>query len=131
MEVILDTSAIIAVIAGEPEKELVIHSTKNAVLFSPDIISFEVSNALTRMMRKKIIDSKVTMINLIRNFRKMPIKIVETDIEKMLEIAWDYKIYAYDACYLEIAKRLHFPLLTFDTNMKKVGKELGLEVLGG
>ena len=47
------------------------------------------------------------------------------------EIAWEYKIYAYDAFYLESAKRLGLPLLTFDGNMAKIGKELGIKILGG
>jgi predicted nucleic acid-binding protein len=62
-------------------------------------------------------------------FKKIPVKTI--DIEKALEIAWDLKIYAYDACYLEAAKSLNLPLLTFDGNMIKVGKELGLTILGG
>ena len=61
----------------------------------------------------------------------MPIKIEEIDIEKVLDIAWDYKIYAYDACYLEITKRLNITLLTFDGNMIKIGKNLGLKIIGG
>jgi predicted nucleic acid-binding protein len=48
-----------------------------------------------------------------------------------LEIAWEYKIYAYDACYLESAKRLSLPLLTFDGQMHRIGKELGITILGG
>jgi predicted nucleic acid-binding protein len=53
------------------------------------------------------------------------------DIKRSLEIAWGYKIYAYDACYLESAVRLKLPLLTFDGNMIKIGKELGVSILGG
>jgi predicted nucleic acid-binding protein len=71
------------------------------------------------------------MINIIRNFKKIPIKMVEVDLEKSLEIAWEYKIYAYDAFYLESSKRLDLPLLTFDGGMKRVGREIGLTVLGG
>ena len=131
MEMVLDASAIMAVITNEPEREFVIKSTRNAVIVVPSIISFEISNGLTRLMRKNIIDSKEKMINLIRNFKKMPLKVEEIDIEKALEIAWDYKIYAYDACYLETAKRLNLTLLTFDENMKKIGKDLGLNIIGG
>ena len=36
-----------------------------------------------------------------------------------------------DACYLEAAKRLNMPLLTFDGNIIKISKELGVIVLGG
>ena len=131
MEIVLDASAIMAVIANEPEREFVIKNTRSSIIIAPSIISFEISNGLTRLMRKNIIDSKEKMINLIRNFKKMPIKIAEIDIEKALEIAWDYKIYAYDACYLETAKRLDLTLLTFDENMKKIGKDLGLNIIGG
>jgi len=67
------------------------------------------------------------MLNAYVFFKKIPIKTIEIDIEKALEIAWSYKIYAYDACYLEAAIRLNLPLLTFDGNMIKVGKGLGVK----
>jgi len=98
---------------------------------SPNIISCEIANALTRMMRKGIITTKDQMIELIQNFGKIPLKMVEIDLEKALEIAWKYKIYAFDAFYLETAKRLGFPIISFDSGMIKIAKELNLTVLGG
>ena len=70
MEILLDASAIMAVLADEPEMPIVIHSTQNSTIVSPNIISFEISNGLTRMMRKNIIDTKEQMINLIKNLQK-------------------------------------------------------------
>jgi len=131
MEVLLDASAIMAVIADEPEAQIVINCTKDTIIVSPSIISCEVSNALTRMMKKNIITTKDQMFNLIKYFKKIPIKTIEIDLEKALEIAWEYKIYAYDAFYLEIANRLKLPLITFDNGMKKIGNELGISILGG
>jgi len=32
---------------------------------------------------------------------------------------------------LETAKRLNLPLLTFDNGMRKIGKEIGVTILGG
>jgi predicted nucleic acid-binding protein len=130
MEIILDACAIMAVIVKEPERDLIIQLTQNAVMVSPDMVSYEIANALTKMMKKKIIE-KERLINAFNYFKKIPIKTIEIDIEKALEIAWNYKMYAYDACYLESAKRLNLPLLTFDGNMIKVGKELGINILGG
>jgi len=127
----LDASAIIAVIADEPESQIVINCTQDATIVSPNIISCETANALTRMMRKNVIISEEQMNGLVKNFKRIPIKIVNIDIEKTLEIAWHYKIYAYDAFYLETAKRLQLPILTFDGGMKKIAKELGLNILGG
>jgi predicted nucleic acid-binding protein len=111
MEILLDASAIMAVIADEPESEIVINYTKDAIIVSPDIVAFEIANALTKMMKKRVIDTKEKMIALIKAFQKIPIKTIEVEFEKSLEIAWNYKIYVYDSVYLEIAKRLDLPLL--------------------
>jgi len=125
----MDACAIMAVIVKEPERDLVIKLTQGAVMVSPNMVAYEIANALTKMMKKKVIE-KERMINAYNYFKEIPVKTIEIDIEKALEIAWDYKIYAYDACYLEAAKRLNLPLLTFDGNMIKVGKELDIKIIG-
>jgi predicted nucleic acid-binding protein len=130
MEILMDACVIMAVIVKEPERDFIIKLTQNAIMVSPDMVSYEIANALTKMIKKKIIE-KERMINAFNYFKKIPIKTIAIDIERALEIAWEYKIYAYDACYLESAKRLNLPLLTFDANMIKVGKDLGVNILGG
>jgi len=129
MEMIIDACTIMAVIVNEPERDSIINLTKNAILISPNIVIYEIANALTRMMRKKVIERE-RMLNAYAYFQKIPIKMVDINILKALEIAWDNNIYAYDACYLESAKRLNLPLFTFDGNMIKIGKKMGLEILG-
>jgi predicted nucleic acid-binding protein len=130
MEILMDACALMAVIVKEPERDLIIQLTQDAVMVSPDMVSYEVANALTKMIKMKVIE-KERMINAFNYFKKIPIKTISIDIERALEIAWEYKIYAYDACYLESAKRLNLPLLTFDGNMIKVGEDLGINILGG
>jgi predicted nucleic acid-binding protein len=130
MEMILDASAIMAVIVKEPEREKVIQLTKGAIIVSLNMVSYEIANGLTKMMKKKVIE-KERMINAFRYYKRIPIKQIEVDFEKALEIAWNYKIYSYDACYLESAKRLGLPLLTFDGSMARIGKELGINIIGG
>jgi predicted nucleic acid-binding protein len=56
MEIIVDASAIMAVIVKEPERDLVIQLTKNAAIISPNMVSYEIANGLTKMMKKKIIE---------------------------------------------------------------------------
>ena len=86
MEIVLDTSAIIAAIVDEPEGDKVINLTENAVLVCPNVISFEVMNSLTRMIRKKGTD-KEKAISLVKSFQKIPIKLFENNLESVLEIA--------------------------------------------
>jgi predicted nucleic acid-binding protein len=52
MEMILDASAIMAVIIKEPERDLVIQLTRNVVIVSPDMVSYEIANGLTKMIKK-------------------------------------------------------------------------------
>ena len=72
----MDACAIMAVIVKEPERDLVIQLTQNAVMVSPDMVSYEIANALTKMMKKKIIE-KERMINAFNFFKKIPIKIID------------------------------------------------------
>jgi predicted nucleic acid-binding protein len=131
MEILVDASAIMAVITDEPEGSVVLRLTRGKTIISPSVLPFEIANALTKMMKKKVIDNKDKMLKIYQQFNRVRVKTVEVNIEKSLEIAWGYKIYAYDAFYLETAKRLNLPLLTFDGNMDRVGTLMGLTILGG
>jgi predicted nucleic acid-binding protein len=59
MKVLLDASAIMAVILNEPNRSTVITLTKNATLLSPEVISFEIGNALVNLFKKR----KITVDN--------------------------------------------------------------------
>jgi len=120
MKVLLDASAIMAVILNEPNRKTVITLTKNASLLSPEVISFEIGNALINLFKKQKITEE-ELLSAYRNYTAIPIERIKVDIEKALKIACKYKIYAYDAYYLEIAIRLKLPLITFDALMRKVG----------
>ena len=126
MDILLDASAIIAVILNEPNREIVINLTENTNLLAPEVISFEIGNALIGLHKKRKI-SEEELLKVYKDFLLIPLRNVRTDIEKALSIACKYKIYAYDAYYLEIAYRLKVPLLTFDTLMNKAGIDLKIE----
>jgi len=58
----MDACALMAVIVKEPERDHIIQLTKGAIMVSPDIIAYEIANALTKMMKKNVI-VKEQMIN--------------------------------------------------------------------
>ena len=49
MNVLLDASALMAIVLNEPNKDTIITLTKNATLLSPEVISFEIGNALANL----------------------------------------------------------------------------------
>jgi predicted nucleic acid-binding protein len=128
MKVLLDASAIMAVILNEQNRDTVIELTENATILSPEVISFEIGNALVNLFKKRKITEDELLVAY-RNYTAIPIESIKVDIEKALKIACKYKIYAYDAYYLEIATRLKLPLITFDRLMKKVGLNLNIKIV--
>jgi predicted nucleic acid-binding protein len=50
-------------------------------------------------------------------------------MERALKISCKYNIYAYDAYYLETAKRLKLPLITFDVSMKNIALNMNITIL--
>jgi len=129
MDVLLDASAIMAIILGDPSSAKVVKMTVNTVIISPEVISFEIGNALVNLLkRKKILKEEI--LEAYKVFASIPIRSVKVDIEKALKISCEYKISAYDAYYLETALRLKLPLLTFDEQMIKTSAELNIALLG-
>ncbi|MDR2922532.1 MAG: hypothetical protein LBU85_04205 [Treponema sp.] len=62
MKMLIDASAIIAVILNEPNRNTVIALTENATLLAPEVISFEIGNALINLFKKrKITENELIM----------------------------------------------------------------------
>ena len=130
MNILLDACVIMAVLLEEPEKELVLELTKNSILIAPNVIDFEIGNALSKLYRRKIITEK-DVYEAFSAYKQIPLHIKTVDINNSMRIFCKFSIYAYDAYYLEMASRLNLPLLTFDSNMKIVAEELKIKILEG
>jgi predicted nucleic acid-binding protein len=128
MDVLIDASALMPILIDEPEKVNIINATKNCELLAPSVLPYEIGNALTRLKRRQIMDDKQIM-TAYSDFTRIPLRLLEVDIENALRIACKYAIYAYDAYYLEMASRLGMPLLTLDRLMKEIALKLKLKVL--
>ena len=53
MEIIIDTSALIAVIVGEPERDIIVDITTGNNLIGPGSIPWEIGNAFSAMFKQK------------------------------------------------------------------------------
>ena len=117
-----------AIILNEPNKDVVIKLTKGSTLLSPEIISYEIGNALISLYKRHKLQEK-DVIDAYHDFMKIPIRTLDVDIERALKISCKYNIYAYDAYYLETAKRMKLPLITFDVPMKNIASNMNISVL--
>ena len=128
MKIIADTNTFIAVSLNEPEKDSIIQLTQGHDLIAPDVLPFEIGNALTAMMKKSSL-KKEEVVSAWEVVQQIPVDLRHTDIKSALRIAIKFNIYAYDAYFLECAENLRSPLLTLDISLKRVARELGITIL--
>jgi len=128
MEIVIDTSALISVIVGEPERERIIELTKGNILIGPGSIPWEIGNAFSAMFKQ----NRLTFAEAekgISIFQSIPLRYVEPDFVKALKLSKQGNIYAYDAYFLDCAIRHKAPLLTLDRKLLTSAQNLNVEIL--
>lgn len=128
MDITIDTSALIAVITNESSRSLAIEATTGHSLVAPSSVHWEIGNALSAMIRRDRI-SLAQAKACVDAYAQIPIKLIEVDLIKSLNLAKQLNVYAYDAYLLVCAMQMGTPLLTLDRSMKLAACGLGVKVL--
>ncbi len=128
MKIVSDTNILLAVIFNEPEKDNIIQLTSGNEAIAPEILPYEVGNALSAMIKRNQITQKEAL-NAQKSINTIPVRLISIDISQALKLAIDFNIYAYDAYFLQCAINQSCPLLTLDKGMKKVAQELNIQIL--
>ncbi len=128
MELVVDTSVIIAVLTSEPERAVLVEETRGADLVAPESVHWEVGNALGAMLRRKriAIEQAFGVLDL---YHQIPLRLVEVDIGAALEIADRHGIYAYDAYVIAAALRQRCALLALDRGLLRAARASGCRVI--
>lgn len=128
MNIIIDANIILATILNEPEKEKIINATKQIDLVSPEILPYEIGNALSSMYKKRRL-TKIEIDECFQIFTKIPIRLINIQIAEAIRIAYENNIYAYDAYYLEAAKRLGIRIFSLDSKMIEIARKINISVM--
>lgn len=128
MDMVIDTSVILAVIVNEPEKETLVELTTGADLIVPHSVHCEIGNAFSAMLRRgRIAIEQAT--EAIRLYQQIPLRFVEVELETSLKLAAALDIYAYDAYLIRCALRYQAPLISLDHNLVRAAKEMKARVI--
>ena len=128
MDMVVDASVIIAVIANEPVKETVVELTAGAGLIAPHSVHWEIGNALSAMLRRKRIEVEQA-IQAVKLYQRIPIRFVDVELEESLKIADTLGIYAYDAYLIRCALKYKSPLISLDRKLINAAKEMKARVI--
>ncbi len=128
MKIIADTNTFLAVTLHEPERDTIIRLTLGHDLIAPDILPFEIGNALSAMLKR----GKLEFDNLLSVWdatQQIPVDLRSVNIRDALKIASQFNIYAYDAYFLVCALSLRCPLITLDRRMIEVARSLDIQIM--
>lgn len=128
MNMVIDTSAIIASVLRGPERDLLAKAVAGHALIAPDFIRWEVCNTFSVMVRQKGIDAAEARRTM-EVLESIPVRYVDVDMANVLTIASRLKGVASDAFFLEAALRYNAPLLTIDRSLGRAAESIGIEVV--
>ncbi len=128
MDIVVDTSVLVAVIANEPKKSALIELTKGADLIAPSSVHWEIGNAFSAMLKRKRItlSQARTAIGI---YERILVKFVDVDLVEALDIAERLGIYAYDAYILQCALKHDCPLVSLDESLVTHARKMKIQVL--
>jgi predicted nucleic acid-binding protein len=97
---------------------------------APSLLYYEIRNALLVSERRNRITEGMSAAFL-RNLALLPIRLEPTGGDaSVLALARKRKLTAYDAAYLELAKREGLPLATLDRGLEKAAVAEGVALFG-
>lgn len=128
MKIIADTNTFLAVTLYEPERDEIIRLTLGHDLVAPDVLPFEIGNALSAMLKRRRLEPD-NLLSVWDAIQQIPVDLRSVNIREALKIASQFNIYAYDAYFLVCAISLHSPLLTLDRRMNEVAQSLGIHIM--
>jgi len=115
---VVDTSAIAALLFGEPEAETVADLLEGASLVAPALLSFELTNVCLIKMRRHP-DQQSALTSAFRLRDRLGVRETAVNHDEMLDLATSTGLTAYDASYLWLSRYLGVELVTLDRQLAK------------
>lgn len=125
MELVIDTSAIIAVLVREPHRAILIEVTAGADLLAPPSVHWEVGNAFSAMFKRRRLTLRQAH-RALEAYRQIPIRFSDVGLGQALEVSKDLDIYAYDAYVIACALQHRCPVLSLDQGLVEAAARAGI-----
>ena len=114
---VVDTSALAAVIFGEPAQSAVEQRLSGATLYAPVLIDFEMANVCLKKIRERPAD-RAAVIASYRNYEQFVIAKLPVVLGEAIELAERLRLSLYDASFLWLSRSLGVDLVTLDAQLQ-------------
>ncbi len=128
MEIVADASAFLAVLLGEASREWIIEKTSGYVVVSPEVLPYEIANALINVRRKGRLAER-EVLKAFSTSQRIAVKLLPVKIYDAMKLALKFNMYVYDAFYLQCCLETKLPLISLDSRMCEVARSLSVKVV--
>ena len=128
MNIVVDTSVILAALTSEPERAAILKMTYDRDLLAPASVHWEIGNALSAMIKRGRVNAAQAG-DVLKNYERIPIRFVEVSLPAAIDVAASQNIYAYDAYLIVCAREQRCRLISLDRGLLKAAVDTGVGVL--
>jgi predicted nucleic acid-binding protein len=121
--VVVDASAIAAVLFGEPSADEVAERLGSAQLAAPSLLPYEIVSVASGKVRRGEVPTDTAMTAL-AVFARMRVLLHEPDFSEVFRLTLRTRLTTYDAAYLHLAQSLSAELVTLDDKLARVWSRL-------
>ena len=123
MTVVVDASAIGAIVFGEPNGTTIAAHIEDESLVAPALIDYELANIAWKKIRRHPAQ-RLHIVAAVSAVHRLQIRRVPVPIDDVLSLAVDTGLTAYDASYLWLAMSRDIELVTLDDELARINESL-------
>lgn len=112
---VVDASVVCAAVFSEPERPDALAKIRACAPVVPDLLPYEVANAAVMKVRRGLPLNEAKQA--LQRLLSLNFDIITADAAATFDLAIRFRLSAYDAAYLWLARELRAPLLTFDEKL--------------
>ena len=121
MAVVVDASALAAVLFGEPGHESIARQLRGQAMHAPTLIDYELASVALKKLRRVPADAEALLAAL-HTARRLRLERRQPDMVQVLALAASTGLTTYDASYLWMARWLGVKLVTLDRGLEKAAE---------
>ena len=121
MAVVVDASALAAMVFGEAEGDDIRRRLKGHELHAPSLIDYELANVAFKKLRGARAQAEATFAAL-AVARRRNLRLTQPDSVAVLALAMATSLTPYDASYLWLARTLDLELVTLDEHLRRAAE---------
>jgi predicted nucleic acid-binding protein len=123
MTLVVDASAIGAIVFGEPDGTTIAAHVEDESLVAPALIDYELANIACKKIRRRPAQ-RLEVTAAFSAMHRLQIKRLPVPIDDVLSLALDTGLSAYDASYLWLAMSRDIELVTLDNRLARINQML-------